>query len=116
VSGHITGLLQHRRHHNFRIGADRVFALIAVMPRPERIAARQQLAPRWPAQRSRVAVCELRPALGHRIDVRRLEWPTVRPDIAQPHVVGEDQNNIRMLFRGRRRRRRTGGNEDDDRN
>ena len=66
----------------------------------ERIATGECDATCRRALRHRVTLPELQPALRERIKVRRLERAAAVPDVAESHVVDENQDDVRLLLTG----------------
>ena len=79
---------------------DRVAPAIAVEAGAEWIPAREQLASRGPAQRLCVAVFEAGAAGRQRIQVRCLDRSAGTSDIAKPHIVGQDHNDVWLATTG----------------
>jgi len=70
-------------------------------PRLVRIEPRQKRRSRRTASRHVVELRKANSLLGHRIDMRRMNFTPITPQVRKPHVVGEDNDNIRP--RGSRR-------------
>jgi hypothetical protein len=71
-----------------------------------RIDTAQQNRPRGRTGRVRVEVCEAHALLRQRVEVRRLDLASERSHVGVPHVIGEDDDDIRPSRRRRVRWRR----------
>ena len=69
------------------------------MPHPGlvRIEPGQERSTRRAAATDIIELCESKPVLRQRIEVRRLDFPTEAADIRKPPVIGHDEKDIRTF-------------------
>ena len=69
------------------------------------VAAVDDARPRWRAQRGGVHVRVQQAVCGQRVDVRRGDRASIAAEVTEPHVVDDDEQDVRRARLGARRRR-----------